>query len=370
MNRSIRMLVFVSFFIAVLSCVETEAAIAAGKSDCIHFSSDSAKVKLKLYKNSIVASNLPFRLCEFEYGKEYGALLWGDKYEKREGRLTVNSNGEIFIWGNRSITCLKNGLLPGYGTYLRGRKRVSAIDFLSIAGSAYKLYRETDEYNELQDKFDRINTSLSQVSKISDKIDLQEEAHRTSIYVNLQNRYRKKLIIFSSVLYAYQLIEPIFMDIPPEVYSDSNENSIKFKAINKNITKAFLYSFLRPGRGQFYQGKTMRGVFFSSMVIFAGFVSLDLNNQYNRDAVDYNLCMDRFSSASTIEDKRKYAASGSLLWEKVENSKEKRNRSIYILAGLWGWNVIDTLFPCDKSGSNSNYSLNVTPLGCELAINF
>ncbi len=370
MTRLIRILTCACFFIAVLPGVETGGAIAAGKSDCILFSSDSAKVKLQLYKNSTVTCNLPFRFCDFEYNKEYGVFLWGDKYENREGRLKVNSDGKIFIWGDRSVTCLKNGLLPGYGTYLRGRKRVATIDFLSIAGSVYKLYREMDEYNELKDKFDRINNSLSQVLKISDKKYLQEEAHKTSIYVNLQNKYRKKLIIFSSALYAYQLIEPIFMDIPPEIYSDSNENSIKFKASNKSITKAFLYSFLRPGRGQFYQGKTMRGVFFSSMIILTGFVSLDLNNQYNRDVVDYNLCMDKFSSASTVEDKRKFAASGSLLWEKVENSKEKRNRSFYILAGLWGWNTIDTLFPGDKSGSNRNYSLNVTPLGCELAINF
>jgi hypothetical protein len=199
---------------------------------------------------------------------------------------------------------------------------------------------------------------------------LQEEAHKASIDVNLQNHYRKKIMLFSAALYAYQLIEPIFMDNPPEVNTHSKGNSIEFKAIDKSITKAFIYSFLRPGRGQFYQGKEKRGVFFSSMVILSGFVSLDLNNQYNRNVNDYNFYINKFNSASTMIDKKAYVAESSLLWEKVEDSRDDRNLSIYILAGLWGWNVFDTLFPGDKSCSTKIYSINVTPLGCELAINF
>ncbi|MCD6380419.1 hypothetical protein J7M07_08265, partial [bacterium] len=326
-------------------------------------------VKLKLHKNSIVSCTLPFRFCDFEYGKKYDIVLWSDRYERREGRFAARSGDEISICGKKMETCLKNAILPGYGTYLRERKKAATIDLLATAGSLYKLYEEMDEYNELKDRLNGINISLAQEEIRRNKISLQIEAHKASIDVNLQNHYRKKLMLFSAALYAYQLIEPIFMDNPPEINPGLQRNNIEFKAIDRSISKALFYSFLRPGRGQFYQGKEKRGVFFSSMVILSGFLSLDLNNQYNKNVNDYNFCMDKFNSAS-IEDKKIYGAEASLLWEKVEDSRNKRNLSIYVLTGLWGWNVIDTLFPGDKSCSTKNYSLNVTPLGCKLAINF
>jgi hypothetical protein len=370
MKQSINILLSINFFIIVLLFAESDIVIASDKPVCIRFSSDSTNVKLKLRKNSIVSCNLPFRFCDFEYGKKYDIVLSSDRYERRGGRFSAGPGGEISICGNKMETCLKNGILPGYGTYLRERKKAATIDILSIAGSLYKLNGEMDEYNDLKDRLDIINISLAQAESREDKINLQEEAHKASIDVNLQNHYRKKIMLFSAALYAYQLIEPMFMDNPPEVNTHSKGNSIEFKAIDRSITKAFIYSFLRPGRGQFYQGKEKRGVFFSSMVILSGFVSLDLNNQYNRNVNDYNFYINKFNSASTMIDKKAYVAESSLLWEKVEDSRDDRNLSIYILAGLWGWNVFDTLFPGDKSCSTKIYSINVTPLGCELAINF
>jgi len=369
MKRSIKIFLCSNFFIAFLLLFGTGAVNAADKSACIHFSSDSANVKLKLNQNSVVSCNLPFKYCGFKYDSEYNIVLWGKGYERREGRFIAGSDGKISIRGNKIETCLKNGILPGYGTYLREKEAASAIDFLSIAGSFYKFYRETDKYNDLTDRLELIKSELSKAETINSKMDLQKEAHKASIDVNLQNKYRKKILLFSSALYAYQLFEPIFMNNPPEVYSESS-GSIRFKAIDRSISKAFIYSLLRPGRGQFYQGKKKRGLFFSSMVILSGFITLDLNNQYNINVIDYNYCMDKFNSAFTEGDRNIYRANASLLWDKVEDSKEKRNLSIYILTGLWGWNVIDTIFPNKKLSSNNNYSINVTPLGCELAVNF
>ncbi|MDZ7859914.1 MAG: DUF5683 domain-containing protein [Candidatus Krumholzibacteriota bacterium] len=370
MKRRLMILRSITFFTLIILSAEIRAGSNTGNSSCPNFESDSKEVKLSLRRNLIVSSNLPLKYCNFKYSKEYDIVLEGKRYERREGKLTICKDGEISIRGKRIETCFKNGVLPGYGTYLRGKTQTAAVDFFSIAGALYKLYGETGEYNDLNDRLDEINIALSQAETVSEKNDLNRRSYEISQKVNLQNDYRKKILLFSSALYAYQLIEPLFSEKPPEVYSYSDKTNIKFKASNRSVKKAFLYSFFRPGRGQFYQGKTKRGVFFSSIFVLSSLVSLDLNNQYNKDVSEYNLCVSKLNSSTNIADRRKYSDRASLFWEDVEDSKEKRNISLYVLAGIWGWNIIDTLIYGNEYCPDKNYSFNVTPLGCELAFNF
>ena len=111
MKQSINILLSISFFIVVLLFVESEIVTAADKPVCIRFSSDSTNVKLKLHKNSIVSCSLPFRFCNFEYGKEYDIVLWSDRYERREGRFAASSGGEISICGNKiRLDEIENGI--------------------------------------------------------------------------------------------------------------------------------------------------------------------------------------------------------------------------------------------------------------------
>ncbi|HMA75996.1 MAG TPA: DUF5683 domain-containing protein [Candidatus Krumholzibacteriaceae bacterium] len=370
MKRRLLILRSMTFFTLIILSTEVRAGPDTANSSCPNFESDSKEVKLSLRRNSIVSSILPLKYCDFKYSEEYDIVLEGERYERREGKLTVCKDGEISIRGKRIETCFMNGVFPGYGTYLRGKSQAAAVDFFSIAGALYKLYGETGEYTDLKDRLDEINIALSQAETISEKRDLNQLAYETSRKANLQNKYRKKILLFSSALYAYQLIEPIFSEKPPDLYSYSDRTNIRFRANNRSVKKALLYSFFRPGRGQFYQGKTKRGVFFSSIFVLSGLVSLDLDNQYNKDVSEYNMCLSKLNSSTNLADRRKYSARASLFWEDVEDSKEKRNISLYVLAGIWGWNIIDTLFPGSQYCQDKNYSFNVTPTGCELAFNF
>jgi hypothetical protein len=173
----------------------------------------------------------------------------------------------------------------------------------------------------------------------------------------------------TSALYAYQLIEPLFMDSPPAYSMEEGRGSILFNGSEKSTGRAFLYSLIRPGRGQFYQGKTVRGLFFSAVSVMAGYIALDQNNQYKKKVDDYEISLEEYSSARTASERSRFLQDAEIMREDAEDARDNRNLSIYILAGVWGANLIDTLmFDCQSD--MGGYSFNITPAGFELAYSF
>lgn len=135
--------------------------------------------------------------------------------------------------------------------------------------------------------------------------------------------------------------------------------------------KAVLFSLARPGRGQYYQGKTLRGSLFSVAAAAGGLAVLHYQNRYDRASVTYEICVERFDAADAVSEKDRLRAEASRLWSDVEHEKDGRNAALIALAGVWGWNVLDALFPGENSGSNRRwYSLDLDQRGAFVAIRF
>jgi hypothetical protein len=282
--------------------------------------------------------------------------------------MVISPAGVPEIQGNRLETVIMNASMPTVGSFMRGRELQGYLDLTSLAGGIYLFYQENEEYHDLKDRYD-ILTSYLQEGGISDSRELRRQAHRAYIYADRQDSYRKNLLLFTSAIYLYQIIEPLFLDAPPSYRQADDKPGIIFSGTEKSTARAFLYSLLKPGRGQYYQGKKRRGTFFSAMTVLAGYIALDQNNQYNRKMDDYDICLDEYSSAVTIGEKREYLRRAAILREDAEDAGDNRDLSLYILAGIWGVNLLDTLlFECH--GEECEYSINITPGRFELAYSF
>lgn len=356
------------FFSALLI---SSASVVYGATDslCCYFNSSSDDLKLKIEHDYTYSGVLPFRLCDLKSGLNYRVSVFGRGYEKRDAFMKLEPGGLPTISGMIWKTAFMNGTIPASGTLMRGRDQQGYIDLLSISCGLYLFYEENSEYNELKDRYDRLSTYLQTSSSIDESEVLRREAHRAYIYADQQDSYRKQLLIFASALYAFQIIEPIFIDRPPAYDITENEARISFSGSRKSTTKAFLYSLIRPGRGQYYQGKRMRGLLYSTLSVLAGYVALDQNNQYHRKLDDYDICLDEYKYARTVSERREYLRSAAILNEDAEDAKFNRNLSLYLLAGVWGANLIDILlFECE--GTQCSYSFNLTPASFQIAYRF
>jgi len=356
-------------FFSALLISSTTAGYGATDSLCCYFNSSSDDLKLKIEHDYTYRGVLPFRLCDLKSGLNYRISVFGRDYEKRDALMKLGPGGLPTISGTIWKTVLMNGTIPASGTLMKGRDQQGYIDLLSILCGLYLFYEENNEYNELKDRYDRLNTYLQTSGSITESEILRKETHRAYIYADRQDSYRKQLLIFTSALYAFQLIEPIFIDRPPEYKIIEGEARISFSGSSKNTAKALMYSLIRPGRGQYYQGKKIRGLLFSTLSVLAGYVALDQNNQYHKKMDDYGICLNEHKYARTVDERREYLRAATILNEDAEDAKFNRDMSLYLLAGIWGANLIDIImFECE--GTQCSYSFNVTPASFQFAYRF
>ena len=188
--------------------------------------------------------------------------------------------------------------------------------------------------------------------------------------VNVQNTHRTRLAYLSAYLYGYQVVEPWIAGNPPRMRSEAGGSVIDVGSARATRLKAFFHSLLRPGRGQFYQGKTTRGVLLSSMSTIAGLLALDFHNRYDHEAVRYDVAVERYLAAATIEQRRLYSEKASDAWDSLEKQKRRRDAAYIALAGLWGLSLIDTLFPSEVPSVPARYALDIGGNGCSLVVRF
>jgi hypothetical protein len=125
-----------------------------------------------------------------------------------------------------------------------------------------------------------------------------------------------------------------------------------------------------PGRGQFYQGKRTRGALFSVASTAAVLVALDYLNQYDEAVSAYELNLDYYNMANNIDDKEYYREESDKYWDDVEKTRDWRNISYGVLAGIWAAGVIDTFFPGSDDAPTSDFSLDLGPAHVSVVYRF
>jgi hypothetical protein len=354
---------------AIMALAAPGAARGTGDTLCVRIAGREPGALVTIAHGYTLGGIIPVSLCGLEPGVHYRLTLGGPGFERRLGSFSIDADAAS-MKGIRAFLAAKNIVLPGWGSASAGRAAAAVSDDIGIAASLGFLLHEELKYRDQRDRLDALTETLSRTGIGTDRARLQIGIHEASREVNIQNDRCIRLAVLSGALYAWQVIEPFFTDGPPKSSGSGANGEITLRATMQSRPKAFVYSLVRPGRGQFYQGKTARGVFFSTMTLAAGLIALDYQTKYEYVADDYEICVERFDAADIISEKRRIKSEALRLWNDVEHAKNQRDASLIALAAVWGWNVIDTFIPGERRASGTKYSLDLDARGAYFAMRF
>lgn len=344
---------------------------AAGKSDslCIHISGSVPGVFLTLSRGYSMTGALPVSFCNLEREGAYRLILEGVGFERRIGSFSI-VGGTPRVSGVQGGVAGKNMVLPGWGSVSAGRIPAAVTDDIGIAATLGWLLYEELEYDYMRERYDEVTELYWSAETWAERARLQNSIHADSRLLNIQNDQCTRLAILAGALYAWQVIEPLFLDRPPKTLGAATAGELTLRGAHKSGAKAFILSTIRPGRGQFYQGKTGRGAFFSLTTLAMGFVALEYQTEYEFAVSDYEVCVERFYATDDVSEQEKLKSDAGRYWDHVEHEKVRRGAALIVLAGLWGWNMIDTFFPAEHIVSEGKYSFEIDARGASVAMRF
>ncbi len=163
------------------------------------------------------------------------------------------------------------------------------------------------------------------------------------------------------------------------VYDFTGENGGTFlvKLKPKTRGKAFVRSLLFPGWGQYYSGRRTSGTFFVGATLAAfGMVAIQ-EKEYRSALNEYNRALANFQQENgSYEDQKRAFEELQSSISLVENRRDARNLSLYVVGGVWLLNVLESVFFFPDFASQieffQNFSLKPTATnkGVGLAVKY
>ena len=351
----------VALIAVIASPLKAPAQTAGNDSLCIHFTAETRAVHLSLVGGVSLNGTLPLTLCDLLRGERYDLVVRGRGLELRRGYFSIGDSGAPRGTGNRIGTFMRNAVVPGWGSMRAGRSESGWTDLASLGAIGYAFYREHTEWQHLENRHTVLTAQLADAPDAEELQRIRLHAYIASRDVNVQNRYRQRLAVFAAYVYGFQLIDPWLLGNPPKLRVEAGGTVVRVGAARLSGAKAFALSLLRPGRGQFYQGKSGRGIFFSLMSTVGGLVALDFHDKYDVAVNRYESNRERFEAAETISQQQTLRDREPGLWDDVENRKRERNIAYGVLAGIWAAGVIDTFLPGREDAPPTNLTFDVGP---------
>ena len=355
--------------VAVTGPAYSQGYAAAGDSVCIHFSGDSRDLFVQLQRGPLLSGTLPLTLCNLEPGLKYDMTVRGYGFEVRRGYLFVRDDGTVSVKGNRMATAFQN-LIPGLGSVRAERKGAGWTDMSSIVVGGLISYRENREYKHINNRYTILMTQLKEADTVEESRKIRIDANKASRDLNVQNTHRKRIIGYTAYMYAFQLIDPWLVGNPPRASVDESGTVVEIRGAGSSTVKAALLSLVRPGRGQFCQGKTGRGSLFSLATTIGVYVSLEYLNKYDEAVNLYELNIEYFNTAETVEDKEYFSSRSDAYWTDVDKTRRWKNISFGILAGVWAAGIVDTFIPGREDAPPNDISLDIGPRHAALVYRF
>lgn len=346
---------------------ESGPRAATANSDCYSFLGDG---RVELWETYTLSGTMPVTFCDLRRGDRFRIKVDGRGLESRIGTFEIGPDGLASVNGIRFGAALRNALLPGMGSCYTEKRIVGWMDRLSLAASLYMLYIEDREFRHLENRHTTILERLRDTDILETKQILERAAHEAALDANTQNKHRKRLALFSAALYGLQVIDPFLLSPPPRSRVESGGRVIRTESVSSSKPKAFFLSLIHPGRGQFYQGKNLRGMLFGALTVASGLTALEYHSRYDEEANRYEILVERFDAAVSLDEKEWLQRAAGIQWEEVEGARRDRNTAYIVTAGLWGWSVIDTLWRNGGEAGESRYSFEWSPLSGALVLRF
>jgi len=128
-------------------------------------------------------------------------------------------------------------------------------------------------------------------------------------------------------------------------FKGTESGTLRMSLVPKTQFKAGIRSLVFPGWGQMYSERKNFGLLLSLMQTGAGMVTLIAHQDYKKAHDDYQNAWDDYKANERYSDLR------SEKWEiyqakykKAEDAFNKRDTWLYISAGLWLYNFLDSIF--------------------------
>jgi hypothetical protein len=336
---------------------------------CLHFSGDSPGLLVQLRHGSLLSGTVPLTLCGLESGVTYDLRVRGTGYEVRQGYLSIDGEGNVSIRGNRLGTFARN-IVPGWGSVHVGRKHTGLSDLADIVMMGLVTLRENNEYQHIENRYTNLMDMLEAADNAEDRQRIRIDANKASRDLNVQNAHRKRCLGYTAWMYGFQLIDPWLVGNPPKTRVTAGGSVIEVTGAGSSTFKAAFLSLLRPGRGQFYQHKSSRGILYSVATTVGVIVALENLNRYEEAVNAYETNLDYYYMAETPEDREYYSERSSAYWTDVEKTQRWRNISYGVLAGVWAAGVIDTFFPGREDAPPPDLSFDVSPTRASIVYRF
>ena len=309
------------------------ASAQGNDSLCVYFTGDSPDLLVEVHRGAVMSGTVPLTLCDLHAGESYAIVLRGRGFELRRGTLSLDGDGRPSVKGNRLGTFARN-LVPGWGSIHEGRVDAGRTDLISLVPTGLVLLREEREYRHIENRLTVLNDALGSTDDPEERQAIRIDANRASRDLNVQNTHRKRLLAYSAYLYGFQLIDPWLVGNPPKAKVTSGGSVIEMTGSGESTLKAAVLSLLRPGRGQFYQGKGVRGTLFSLASAAGVLVALENLNKYDKAVDAYELNLEYYYRAGSADAKGYYSGRSDEYWDDVEKTRRWRNISYGVLAGV------------------------------------
>jgi hypothetical protein len=241
-----------SMLVLILFAVISPSMLFGQDSLCVHLNSLHRGVHLELVDDYSINGVLPLTICDLRPGDSWRLSLGGLGLENRTGSLCVDRTGQVSIRSSRTSTFIRNLLLPGWGNIRSGRKGSGWTGMGTTICAAYYYLAEEAEYRDMKDRFDILNREYEEADTYDERTRINEELYSSSRAVNVQNRHRKRSLFLVSAVYGAQLLlDPILLG-SPSCELDAGGTILTVDTSPRSRAKAFIYSTIWPGKGQFY----------------------------------------------------------------------------------------------------------------------
>jgi hypothetical protein len=340
---------------------------APADSLCYHFLGDA---HVELRETYVLSGTMPVSFCEMRRGDRFRMTVDGQGIERRIGTFEIGPTGLASVRGLRFGAALRNALLPGTGSCYTDQRAAGWTDRISLAASLCILLLEDREFRDLEDRHTDLLERLAGAELLETKQTLEPAAREAALDANVQNKHRKRLALFTAALYGLQVIDPFLLSPPPRSRVESGGTIIRSETVRSSKPKAFILSLVHPGRGQFYQNKKVRGMLFGALTVASGLTALEYHNRYDEQANRYEILVERYETAESSSERDLLRQAADIQWDEVNEARRYRNTAYIITAGLWGWNVLDTLWGNDGEEGESRYSFEWNPLSGAIVLRF
>jgi hypothetical protein len=133
-------------------------------------------------------------------------------------------------------------------------------------------------------------------------------------------------------------------------FTGENNSVVRLYLSAKTPFKAISRSLVLPGWGQFYSGRKFAGSCFVGATM-AACVTLAIRENHYKDAqTDYESAFASLKRGGSYEEEQKDFERLQTAWHSLEETKNDRNTSAYVLAGFWVLNMVESIlfFPKDN----------------------